>query len=202
MKIEAVELGNFKQKAIKLTQNQTFSRKLKEIPEQDLNYFLTLHGRCAKEPRKVYNELDDFIKRHHTIPEVLSLLSYNYIIRRKIKRADEIMEHNYKHNCENLLVKVNYAERCLRKGEIEEFEEIFEGKYDLRDLYPETSEFHFDEYRAFHVVLGHYFFEKEEEELAEGHLLLASNIQPKHPSVIFLAKKLYKKNKRKKTAKV
>lgn len=197
MEIEEVNLGRLHQKSIKLTENQSHSPELQKIPKQDLEEFLSLYELTETQPKKVYNILDNFLKKHPTLPEALSLLTFNFIQRRKIKRADETIAFNYKHNPDNLLVKVNYADLCLRNGEIEEIKEIFEDKFDLKDLYPDKEEFHFNEYRAFHVLLAHYFHDQKDQELAEGHLLLASNIDPKHPSVSFLAKKIYKKKKRK-----
>ncbi len=195
MLIQEVKLGNFTQKAIKLTQNQSLSPECQKIPTEDLNFFLTLHEKTKTQPKKVLNELTDFLIRYPIVPEVLSLMAYNYIQRNKIKRADETIAFNYKHNPDNLLVKVNYADVCLRQRKNREIDEIFEGTYDLQELYPDKEEFYFEDYRAFHVVLGHYFFDSKENERAEGHLLLASNIQPKHHSVIFLAKKIYKKKR-------
>ncbi len=196
MDIKAVKLGRLEQKPIKLTQNQCYSPEIQKISKEDFDKFISLYTLTETEPKKVYNILTDFLKRHPILPEALSLMTYNYIQRRKVKRADETIAFNYKHNPDNLLAKINYADLCLRKGEIEEIKDIFEDQFDLRDLYPEKETFHFTEYRAFHVLAAHYYYDSGDKELAEGHLLLASNIDPKHPSVNFLAKKLYKKKKR------
>lgn len=196
MEIKGVKLGRLQQKPIKLTQNQCYSEEIKKIPKEDLDKFISMYDQTEKKPKQVYNALTDFLKRYPTLPEALSLLTFNYIQRRKIKRADETITFNYKHNPDNLLAKINYADLCLRNKNTEEIKEIFEDQYDLRDLYPDKTTFHISEYRAFHILLAHYFYDTNDKELAEGHLLLASNIDPKHPSVNFLAKKLYKKKKR------
>src|SRR3990167_11446182 len=124
---------------INLTNTQDYSEKLKELPEEQFKYFLTLYEKSKKEPKRTYNEIFDFLKRHPTIPEALSLMCYNHIQRRKVKRADETIVFNYKHNPDNLLARINYADYCLRRKWPERIEEIFESTFDLAMLYPEKK---------------------------------------------------------------
>ncbi len=188
-------MNSLTHKPIKLTDVQEYSEKLKQLPEDQLKYFFTLYEKTEKEPKRTYNEIFDFHKRYPTIPEVISLMTYNHIQRRKVARADEMILFNYKHNPENLLARINYADYCLRKRWTERVEEIFEGIYDLADLYPERETFHVEEYRAFHTLISHYYFDIGDPEHAETHLLFASQVAPKHPSVLHLARKIYKKGR-------
>ncbi len=192
MQIKGVQFEHLTQKPIKLTQIQDYSEKLKELPDDQLKYFFTLHEKTEKEPKRTYNEIFDFLKRYPTIPEALALLAYNHIQRRKVARADETIAFNYKHNPEHLLTRINYADYCLRRKRPEMVAEIFEDVYDLAELYPEREMFHIEEYRAFHTVIAQYYYDIEHIEIAENHLLLASNVAPKHPSIISLARKIYK----------
>lgn len=190
MKIEEVKLGSLFQKAIELTKDTLPSEQWLQLSEEEQDHLQKLHELCKKEPRKTYNFLIDFLKRRPTLPEALSLLTYNYLLRRKVKLADETIAFTYKHNSDNLLACVNYADLCLRKKKPEKVEEIFEGVFDLVDLYPEQKLFPMEGYRAFHTMLAHYFLAINDRERSEGHLLLASNINRNHPNVRILAKKI------------
>lgn len=167
------------------------SRIEKQLLPEDAKLFLQLHESVAKRLKNNVKEGKRLLETYPNSPEILNLVTAIYLANGKRKKGESLVKHNYQVNRDNLFAKINYADLCLRKKKIEQIPIIFEGKENLRDLYPHRSMFHVSEFRGFVVVMGLYFLEKKQRDLSTCYHYLAHRVDPKHPSTRILERKLY-----------
>lgn len=164
------------------------------LSKEDLHRFLQLHEEVEKKPSSHLKELEALHQKYPNVSEIANLLTFTYIKTRKIKKAERLIKQVYMRSPDCLFAKINYGDQCLRKGKWKSIPEIFDGKCDLKELYPEKSTFHVTEFRGFMNLMGHYFLLKNERDIAECYHYLSQVVDPKHPSTKHLAYKLNKKN--------
>ena len=161
------------------------------LSPDDLPLFLSLYEKALASPKKAKKEGDLFLKKYPTHPVVLNLLSYIYISLKKVKKAKQLIECNYEFNPDNIFAKINYAHHCLDKKKFEKIPEIFEGKFNLQDLYPKRKTFHISEFRGFVLLMGYYFLSINNKAVAIHYHYLAKRLDKSHPSTLLLQKKIY-----------
>lgn len=165
----------------------------KLLPKEDLKNYLNLYEMAKSKPKKALKDLLQLKEKYPDFPEIDNLLSYVYIRLRKIRRAEELTKNAYKKFPDYLFARINYADQCLRKGKIDEIEEIFDHKFHLKELYPKRKVFHYSEFRGFMVVMGFYHLALGNRSAAEQYYLNAVKADPLHPSLNALEKKLFKR---------
>ncbi len=151
-----------------------------------------MYERAQTKPNSILKALKVFHGKH-PLPEVYNLLSYVYISLKKIKKAEKIIEENYKQHPDNLFARVNYGDQCLRRKQVNKFTEIFENKFTLQELYPKQKTFHCSEILGFIGLIGLYYFTINKKNLAEAYYFYGKIIDPNDKTIKFLEKKLYKK---------
>ncbi|MCP5504556.1 MAG: hypothetical protein H7A41_05315 [Chlamydiales bacterium] len=174
-----------------ITWKQDLSHLKKSFSEEDLATFLDLYAKASENPRKVKKEVEIFKEKHPDHPEVLNLLTYLYLSCRKVRKADRLIEENYAKNPDYLFAKINFADLCLRQKKPQIIPDIFNKKFNLRELYPDKKMFHISEFRGFMVLMGFYHLSMGNKEAAEGYHYLAERVDPNHPGTKILEKKLY-----------
>jgi len=174
-----------------VTWKQDLSHLKQSLSTKDLDHFFDLYNRAQENLRNVKKEVEIFRKRHPNLPEVLNLLTFIYLSKRKIRKADRLIQENYEKNPNYIFARINYADLCLRRGHIQKIPEIFNEKFNLRELYPEKKMFHISEFRGFMVLMGFYHLAIDKREAAEEYHYLATRIDPHHPNTKILEKKLY-----------
>lgn len=191
LKIPEQRSGDFYHPSITLTTKQDLSSLRKALTEKELNHFMTLYELSEQSPKKALPKVLEFSKDFPDVPEVLNLLTFLYIARRKIGKADHLIEKNFQKNPYYFIARLNYADLCLRRKEYQKFIELFNHKTNLPDLFPNKKMFHLSEFRSFMVLMSEYFFEMGSSSLSECYIYLATRIFPDHPSVNRLKKKFY-----------
>lgn len=184
---------HFKMKRIAVTVNRDLKSLQKTLSKTDFERFLALHKLAEEKPKKAIKEVKALQEDYPHHPEILNLLTYLLLTKRKMRRAHELILQNYTENPDYLLGKINYADHCIRKKRLEEIPKIFNQKFDLRLIDPTRTIFHLSEYRGFMVTMGFYHLALKKKEAAEGFFYLAHTVDSSHPSVQLLKKKLYKK---------
>ena len=150
-----------------------------------------LFEKFYENPQKHCDELSALHKRNPHVPEIANLLAFTYLKLQKKKEAEALIEQTYRNSPDYLIGRINFADQCLRCGNINQIPFIFEGNDDLNALYPERESFYFAEFRGFSVVMGFYYAAIGNREKAEEFYQLAFQVDPLHPSVTALEKKLY-----------
>lgn len=77
------------------------------------------------------------------------------------KRRDLLIEVNEKFP-DYIFGKISLGNFLLEQDKFEDFEELFDRKYDLKSIYPDREEFHFSEFTAFSQLMGMYFMAKDD----------------------------------------
>lgn len=161
----------------------------KRLSAEDLQTYTSLLEKAQLFPYSAFDEVKSFQERYPDLPEALNLLTYVYIRRRDIQRAEKLIQENFEKYPDYLFARVNYADLCVRKKEYEKIPEIFPS-FNLKDLYPEKQVFHVTEFRGFMVTLGFYHHAMNKKKEAQECLDLAKKVDPDHESVKLLEKKL------------
>lgn len=168
-------------------EKQMGSNSLSQLIESEKKLFEELY----EDPQKHCESLEGLHQRNPRVPEIANLLAFTYLKLQKRKEAEALIEQTYRENSDYLIGRINYADQCLRCGKIDQIPIIFEGNDDLSALYPERESFYFAEFRGFSVVMGFYYAMIGDREKAEEFYQLAFQVDPLHPSVTSLEKKLY-----------
>ena len=174
-----------------VTWKQDISHLKKKFSTEELNFFLDLYAQTQENPRKTKQKVENFRLKHPSHPEVLNLLTFIYLSKKKVKKANQLIRENYEKNPYYIFARINYADLCLRQRQHQKIPEIFNKKFNLPDLYPEKKEFHVSEFRGFMVLMGFYHLALGKRDAAEGYHYLASRVDPNHPNTKILEKKLY-----------
>ena len=166
---------------------------LKSLSMQEINSLQALYVLAEISPKKALKDTLDFYEKHPSIPEVISLLTYIYIRKRKIKKAEKLIQESFEKNPHHLISRINYADQCLRKKDLKTIDSIFNGIYELDKLYPEKKCFHVTEFRSFMLLMGRLSLFNNNKERAILYHYLARSVDQKHPGTIALGKKIYKR---------
>ncbi|NGX60261.1 MAG: hypothetical protein KR126chlam3_01431 [Chlamydiae bacterium] len=167
---------------------------LKEkLKKEELKKYLELLEAVQKKPRSVYSEVKAFGEKHSDVAEVINLLTFAHIQNHRIAEAEKLIEDTFNKHPEYLFARINYADQCIRNKKLEMVEELF-PTFDLSELCPEKEVFHTSEFRGFLIMMTYYHRARKEKEKAIHYLAKAKEIEPHHPSVRYLEKKLLKKS--------
>jgi len=161
------------------------------LSAQDLLRYLTLLQQIQLKPRAVYKEVQAFCATHPDVPEVINMLTFAHIQNYRIAEAEQLIESTYLKHPEYLFARVNYADQCIRKRKLAEILKIFPS-FDLRQLYPEKELYHTSEFRGFLIMMSYYQMALKDREKALHYFKTAKELEPDHPNVLYLEKKLYK----------
>lgn len=169
---------------------QTLKEKL---PGEKLTTYLELLQQVQARPKAVYKTVKSFCQDHSDVPEVINLLTFAHIQNHRVVEAEKLIEKTFQDHPEYLFARINYADQCVRKKKLEKMKEIF-PTFDLHELCPEKEIFHTSEFRGFLVMMAHYQRALKNREKAIYYYRVAKEIEPHHPSIVYLEKKLFKKS--------
>ncbi|MCF7806218.1 MAG: hypothetical protein K9M07_05835 [Simkaniaceae bacterium] len=138
--------------------------------------------------QKLERDLIDCINH----PKIFSLRILCAIRRRQVKKANRLIVENYKTNPDSINALINYADLLLRKKKLKEFKDLFQNRFDLVDLFPSTGAFYFEDARAFYTLMAFYHLTINDRESAQLYYSNAYKIDPHHPNLFLIEKKLIK----------
>jgi tetratricopeptide (TPR) repeat protein len=183
-------------------EKQESSAQRQTLSSEQEQLFTSLYTQVQEDAAKHIGALVTLYKQAPHVPEIANLLTYAYLRLKNKREAEELIEKTYRDHPDYLLAKINYADQCLRLSKPGMIPEIFQGKWELAALYPERKHFHYTEFRGFQVVMGFYYLEMGEKNKAIECYELAFQVDPLHPSVTALERKLFKTSLLKKCFKV
>lgn len=163
----------------------------KALSEEDLHRYLELLQQIQIKPRAVYKEVQSFCAAHNAVPEVINMLTYAHIQNYRIVEAEKLIETTYLKNPEYLFARVNYADQCIRKKKLDKVAAIFPS-FNLQDLYPGKTVYHTSEFRGFLIMMSYYQIALKNREKAIHYFKTVKELEPSHPNVLYLEKKLFK----------
>jgi hypothetical protein len=149
-----------------------------------------LYNLIHTHPATVIDELEKWIEKYPDAAKLYNFLSNAYLGVNDKVNSERIIRENYRRHPDYLFAKINYAQLCLEKGELDEIPLIFNNKYDLSLLHPERRVFHITEWTSFMWIIGSYFCLKGETERAEFYHRALLKVEPDDPATKDLGRKL------------
>lgn len=159
------------------------------LSAQDLHRYLELLQLIQMKPRAVYKEVKEFCAKHNDVPEVINMLTFAHIQNYRIEDAEKLIESTYFQNPDYLFARVNYADQCIRRKQLKKVTEIFPS-FDLQQLYPGKTVYHTSEFRGFLIMMSYYYLALKDREKALHYFKAVKELEPQHPNVLYLEKKL------------
>ncbi len=156
------------------------------LPREEWDTLQKIH----QDPKAYFQELVILDQKFPQVFALVNLLTFAHLQRKEKKQAEALIEKAYRDFPDSLVAKINYADQLLRTKQVAKVLEVFDQHTDLNTLYPERETYHYAEFRGFMVVMGFYFAEQKQYEKAEGYYQLAFQVDPLHPSVSLLEKKI------------
>ncbi|HSX04593.1 MAG TPA: hypothetical protein VLG76_07690 [Rhabdochlamydiaceae bacterium] len=161
----------------------------KKLSNAELKHYIALLEKAQFYPHRAFEEVKEFQSKHPDLPEAMNLLTFVTIQKKEIAKAEKMIQESYEKFPHYLFARINYADQCLRKKQLQKIPEIF-SSFNLKDLYPEKRVFHYSEFRGFMVTLGFYHLTLKNRKEAKECLDHAKKADPDHSSVKLLEKKL------------
>lgn len=183
--------GLFQLKAQHVSFKEDTSHLKKKLSKIDYELFLDLYTKSHTSSKKTLKPLEELQSLYPKVPEIYNLLSFVYLRLRKIKKAERLILKAYEECPDNLFVKINYADQCLRKKQFKKVPEIFNNAWDLTLLYPSRKTFHVSEFRGFMTLMGFYHLGINDRDSAICYHYLARRVDSCHPAVRLLGRKIY-----------
>ena len=158
--------------------------KIKETMEEA---FYSVH----KNPKIIIKEYEKIKNKYKNNPVLLNYLATAYSHDRNTQKVKETVIKNYEENKEYLFAKINYAQICIEDGNYGKIHEIFNGKFELKLLYPKRNIFHIDEFLNFNSTMGIYCCKIGNIEQAKIYYNMLKNVEPRNTHTKRLKKLLY-----------
>ena len=130
------------------------------------------------------------IKKYPDVPIFYNYLSLAYKILGRQEEHEQTLLMLYERYPDYLFGRVGYAEYLLQKGEYRKIPEVFDNKYDLKQLYPNRKQFHVSEAAAFMGIMALYWIAIGDRDLAKRYRDILKQVAPKHQVTRQVAKKL------------
>ena len=174
-----------------ITDEPIQDRSYKRLPKGVQETIESLHYESQSKPRQAIPELLELIERYPKMPMLYNYLAVAYARIGEKDQAESITLENMRKNPDYLFARLNYAQLCLDRGEYAKIPEIFNHKFDLKLLYPKRNRFHVSEVANFMALMGIYFLETGEREVAERYDHAVQQIAPKLHMAKRLRRQLY-----------
>jgi tetratricopeptide (TPR) repeat protein len=149
-----------------------------------------LNALVRNDPRTAVTELRALIERE-PVPMFFNWLSGAYSALGDIQGVEDTVRENYRRNPQYLFARVNYAELCLRDGDLDEALEALGGGLDIRALLGGRKRVHVSELTAYFYVVGIYHIKAGDLDAAEHIYRILQEAAPDAPAVAELRRKLY-----------
>ncbi|NGX37959.1 MAG: hypothetical protein K1000chlam2_01127 [Chlamydiae bacterium] len=183
----------FEEKSYQISSDAMPEMLKEKLNQEQLKCYLKLLDQVQLQPKAVYAEIKAFGQEYPTVPEVINLLTFAHIQNHRVVEAENLIEDTFEKHPEYLFARINYADQCIRKKKLSKIPKIF-PTFDLKELYPEKEIFHLSEFRGFFIMMTYYQIALKDREKAIYYFTTAKEIEPHHPSVLYLEKKLFRKS--------
>jgi tetratricopeptide (TPR) repeat protein len=174
-----------------ITYEPILDRQYRRLPKKVKDSIERLHESVQNQPREAIPELLEWIEKYPNVPLFYNYLSSAYSRSGQHEKAEEMIRENYQRNPDYLFARLHYGELCLTKGDYDRIPELFDHKFDLKLFYPKRNRFHVSEVLGFMGLLGAYFFEIGEREVAQRYYEVLEQVDPSDIQTKRLRSKLF-----------
>jgi tetratricopeptide (TPR) repeat protein len=130
--------------------------ELLALPEDDQEEINELIFMVGTNPRSALAGFKKMAKKYPHIAILQNNIASAYSHLGENEKAYKLIKETYERFPDYLFGKINYAQFCLDRGDIDKIPDIFNNTYDLKMLYPERSVFHVAEVMSFSYVMAIY----------------------------------------------
>lgn len=162
----------------------------RRLPDQVKADVERLNHEVQIRPRNAIGELEALLTQYPRLPQLYNYLVIAYAGIGEGEKAEAIAQAGIRVNPDYLFTRLNYAEFCLHRKEYAKVVEVLDHKFDLHQLYPKRKRFHISEVVNFMGVVGLYFYETQQRELAHQYYVILRKLDPTHPATRRLKRRL------------
>ena len=149
-----------------------------------------LHALVLADPRSAVTELRAWIERE-PLPMFFNWLSMAYSSLGDDQGMEAAIRENYRTNPQYLFARLNYAELCLRDGNLEGAREALGAGFDIRRLLGGRKRVHVSEVAGYYYAVGLYRLETGDRDAAEKMYELLEEVAPAEPPTDELRRRLH-----------
>lgn len=150
-----------------------------------------LHALLHKNPENAIPKILEAIEKHPRVPTFCNYISVAYKLSGNSEKSEFWAHETYRRHPDYLFAKINLANLYLEKKQLDKVEELFDGTFDLKLLYPKRKKYHITEFVSFLGMVGLYSHAKGHKESATACLQTIKQLAPEHPQTRMLNKKLH-----------
>jgi len=137
----------------------------------------TLHALVQDDPHAAVRELRGWIAREPN-PMLFNWLGAAYGMLGDVEAVEQTVCENYRRNPKYLFARANYAEVCLRDGDLAGAREALGDSLDIRPLLGGRKRVHVSEVTAYFYAVGLYHIEAGDREAAEKVYEMLDEVAP------------------------
>jgi tetratricopeptide (TPR) repeat protein len=152
--------------------------------------FPRLHALVLDDPRAAVTELRAWIERE-PLPMFFNWLSVAYGALGDTEGMRETVRENYRQNPQYLFARVNYAEMCLRNGDLAGALEALGPGLDIRPFLGGRRRVHVSEVAGYFYAVALYHIKARDREAAEKIYEMLDEVAPDDPSTEDLRRRLH-----------
>jgi tetratricopeptide (TPR) repeat protein len=147
------------------------------LPQEIRDAFPRLRDLVLHDPRAAVTELRGWIERE-PLPMFYNWLSGAYSALGDIDSAEGVILENYRRNPTYLFARANYAELCLRDGDLAGAREALGDRFDIRPLLGGRKRVHVSEVTGYFYAVGLYHIKAGDRDAAEHVYRMLARVAP------------------------
>lgn len=163
---------------------------LKTLPKNDRDRVSELYALIQKSPQHVITELSELKEKYPNVAVLGNYLYVAYTLLGDEEKSDALMLENYQRHPDYLFAKLTYSQYLLKQDKVEEFEKVFNGKFDLFSMYPKRKKYHIAEVISFWGVVGLYYCAVDNWNAVDQVCQLLDKLAPHHQVTTILKTRL------------
>lgn len=144
----------------------------------------------GRKSRKLLADIESMIER---FPEIPKLYNYKSIVLMRMKKWHEVnqcIRETVERFPDYLFAKTNYCQLLLEEGRVDEVDRILGGELRIDRHLGGRTRIHISEFRCWNCLMVRYGIAKGNLELAASHMDMLEEIEPDHPEVAMMRRKL------------
>jgi tetratricopeptide (TPR) repeat protein len=173
-----------------ITEEPIDDADVRDLPLDVQTQMEELFIKVQSKPKGTVKELVELTNEYPYIPQFFNYLYAAYMNTGDKDKAIEVMKSNYSNNPDYLFSRLNYSDYLVENGQFDGVDEIYNGKYSLKELYPDRQVFHISEVVSFYGVIGYYYAAIGKEHKALHCLSVLNSLSPNHGYTLRLADKI------------
>ena len=180
IKHDAIPFPDTASNFVTIDQYTITNEPLPDWPKKIQNQVEAMHEQMRDDPAAAIPQLERLIQKYPHVPQFYNFIAVAYENLGESKLSTFWICEGYRCHPDYLFARVNLIHHHLLHGHLGEAEKIFDGKFDLKQLYPQRDVFHLTEAVCFFGAVGKYFWLKGDQQRAKLCYGLLKKLGPKN----------------------